>query len=157
MVLLEGTNLSEGRGTTRPFELFGAPYLDPHALAARLEDVLDPGVKVRPCHFEPGFQKHAGALCGGGQLHVLDAVAFRPVRMAVAILAAVRALAPDDFSWREPPYEYETEKLPIDILWGHDGLRLGVDAGKSPDDIMLGTDDEVAAFTAGVLPFLLYD
>ncbi|MEX2049496.1 MAG: DUF1343 domain-containing protein, partial [Gemmatimonadota bacterium] len=157
MVLLEGTNLSEGRGTTRPFELFGAPYLNPRALAARLEGVLDSGVTVRPCHFEPGFQKHAGALCGGGQLHVLDDAAFRPVRTAVAILAAARALAPDDFLWREPPYEYEMEKLPIDILWGHDGLRRGVDGGKSPDDIMLGSDEEVADFSAAVLPFLLYD
>jgi uncharacterized protein YbbC (DUF1343 family) len=157
MVLLEGTNLSEGRGTTRPFELFGAPYLDPRAVAARLEGVLDSGVKVRPCHFEPGFQKHAGVLCGGGQLHVLDDAAFRPVRTAVAILAAARALAPDDFLWREPPYEYESEKLPIDILWGHDGLRLGIDAGKSPDDIMLGTDEEVADFSAAVVPILLYD
>jgi len=157
MVLLEGTNLSEGRGTTRPFELFGAPYLDPHALAASLEGGLDAGVKLRPCHFEPSFQKHAGQLCGGGQLHLIDRSAFRPVRTAVAILVAARAEAPDRFAWREPPYEYEAVKPPIDILWGHTSLRTGIDAGLSADEILRGTDDELAAFDAGVRPFLLYD
>lgn len=157
MVLLEGTNLSEGRGTTRPFELFGAPYLDPDRLAERLEGVLGAGVRVRPCHFEPGFQKYAGSLCGGGQIHVLDDDAFRPVRTAVAILAAARELAPERFAWREPPYEYEAEKPPIDILWGHDGLRTGIDVGKTADDILAGTDREIAAFSDTVKPYLLYD
>lgn len=157
MVLLEGTNLSEGRGTTRPFELFGAPFVDPEALAARLEGELDPGVRLRPCHFEPTFQKHAGRICGGAQLHVLDVGRFRPVRTAVAILAAVRALAGDELRWREPPYEYETEKPPIDILWGHDGLRRAVDAGARADAILEGTEDQVARFVASVAPYLLYD
>ncbi|HSH76857.1 MAG TPA: DUF1343 domain-containing protein [Longimicrobiales bacterium] len=157
MVLLEGTNLSEGRGTTRPFELFGAPFLDPHRLAERLEPELDPGLRLRPCYFEPTFQKHAGLMCGGCQIHLLDEGAFRPVRTAVSILTAVRELAGDAFAWRPPPYEYETRKPPIDLLWGYDGLRLGLDAMKSADAILAGADAEVAAFREAVAPYLIYD
>jgi uncharacterized protein YbbC (DUF1343 family) len=157
MVLLEGTNLSEGRGTTRPFELFGAPYLDAYALAHRLSGELGPGVTLRPCHFEPTFQKHAGRMCGGGQVHVTDARVFRPVHTAVAILSAVRELAPDDFAWRSPPYEYETEKPPIDILWGSDTLRTGIDAMSSPTEILAGSEEEIGAFSRSVAPYLLYE
>jgi uncharacterized protein YbbC (DUF1343 family) len=156
MVLLEGTNLSEGRGTTRPFELFGAPFLDPRRLAEAAEPWLGAGVILRPCHFEPTFQKHAGRVCGGAQLHVTDPEAFQPVRAAVAILAAAKTLAPDAFAWREPPYEYETEKSPIDILWGHDGLRTDLDAGETPAEILEGTVREVERFSASVEPDLLY-
>jgi uncharacterized protein YbbC (DUF1343 family) len=157
MVLLEGTNLSEGRGTTRPFELFGAPFVEPPRLAEALEPNLPEGVVLRPCYFEPTFQKHGGVVCGGGQLHVTDVGAFRPVHAALAILGAVRSVAPGDFRWREPPYEYEAEKPPIDILWGHDGLREGIDAGASPEEILLGTDEELERFEAVVQPDLLYD
>lgn len=156
MVLLEGTNLSEGRGTTRPFELFGAPFIDPGALVSALKKRLGPGVKLRPCHFEPTFQKHAGALCGGAQLHVIEREAFEPVRTAVEILVAVKALAAGSFAWREPPYEYEEVVPPIDLLWGHDGLRLGIDAGLGTADILAGVDAELAAFTRSVEPYLLY-
>ncbi len=156
MVLLEGTNLSEGRGTTRPFELFGAPFIDPHALAARLADAIGRGVRLRPCFFEPTFQKHAGTVCGGAQLHVTDREAFRPVRAAVSVLRAVRDLAGDALRWREPPYEYETEKMPIDILWGHDGLRTGIDEGAPVERILAGIDEEIAAFRREASPYLLY-
>jgi len=156
MVLLEGTNLSEGRGTTRPFELFGAPFVQAGLLAEALEPLLGPGVVLRPCYFEPTFQKHAGVTCGGGQLHVTDSDAFCPVHTAVAILCAARAVAPADFGWREPPYEYETEKAPIDVLWGHAGLRLGVDRSSTPRDILNETLEELDAFEASVQPDLLY-
>jgi len=156
MVLLEGTNLSEGRGTTRPFELFGAPFLDSYVLAARLEGELGPGARLRPCSFEPTFQKHAGVVCGGGQLHVTDRDAFHPVRTAVSVLRAVRDLAGDAFGWREPPYEYETEKLPIDILWGHDGLRTAIDVSAPVDRILAEIDDEIGAFRREVSPYFLY-
>lgn len=156
MVLLEGANLSEGRGATRPFELFGAPWLDPVALVRRLDAADLPGVAFRPCHFEPTFQKHAGRLCGGAQLHVSDPAVFEPVRCAVEVLSAARALAPDDFAWRPPPYEYEERLPPIDILWGHDGLRTGVDAGAGAAEILEGTREEHAAFEAEVVPRLLY-
>lgn len=157
MVLLEGANLSEGRGTTRPFELFGAPWLDPMALTSRLRAAELPGVVFRPCHFEPTFQKHAGRLCGGAQLHVTDAGSFEPVRTAVEILAAAHALAPDDFGWREPPYEYEETLPPIDILWGHDGLRTGIDAGADAAEIMEGTEAELEQFARSTAPHMLYD
>ena len=156
MVLVEGTNLSEGRGTTRPFELFGAPYLDPHALTRALGELALPGVTFRPCSFEPTWQKHAGTLCGGAQLHVTDRRAFRPVHTAVSILCSVKALAPDDFAWSRPPYEYEMEKMPIDVLWGSDALRAGIDAGAGPEEIMAGVDDELREFEELVGPYLLY-
>lgn len=156
MVLLEGTNLSEGRGTTRPFELFGAPWLDPVPLARRLNGAGLPGVAFRPCHFEPTFQKHAGRLCGGAQLHLADPVSFEPVRCALEVLSAARALAPDDFAWRLPPYEYEESLPPVDILWGHDGLRTGIDAGASAAEILDGTLEEHASFEAQAAPRLLY-
>lgn len=156
MVLLEGTNMSEGRGTTCPFELFGAPWLDPAALVARLDRARLPGIVFRPCHFEPTFQKHAGALCGGAQLHVTDPDAFEPVRTAVEILVAVRELSPHDFAWRQPPYEYEETLAPIDILWGGAGLREGVDTGATTHEILAGVDDELDAFGESVEPYLLY-
>lgn len=119
MCLLEGTNLSEGRGTTRPFEFFGAPWIpDEHDFAARLNALGLPGVRFREAVFEPAFQKHAGSVCRGAQLHVTDRSAFRPVRTGIDILRLVKDLCPDSFRWNDPPYEYEFEKLPIEILLG---------------------------------------
>jgi uncharacterized protein YbbC (DUF1343 family) len=88
---------------------------------------------------------------------VTDLDSFEPVRATVEILRAVRALAPAEFGWRPPPYEYEADLMPIDILWGHDGLRLGVDAGATTDEILAGVDEEVAEFSTSVEPFLLYE
>ncbi len=156
MVLLEGTNLSEGRGTTRPFELVGAPYLDPYAWVEAVASEDAAGARLRPCWFEPTFQKHGGALCGGVQIHVIDREAFRPVRTAVALLRAARDVAPDEFGWRSPPYEYEERLMPVDILWGHAGLREGVDRGSSVGEILRGVEEECAAFSRDVKPFLLY-
>ena len=130
MVLLEGTNLSEGRGTTRPFELFGAPWLDGARLAERLNDTGLPGVRFRPVGFEPTFQKHANTACGGCQIHIRDRRAFRPVRTALAVLDACRDANPERFAWRQPPYEYEHDRMPIDVLWGSDALRRAVEAGE---------------------------
>ena len=156
MVLLEGTNLSEGRGTTRPFEVFGAPFLEAHAVAEKLQNQGLPGVQFRACHFEPTFQKHAGARCGGAQIHVTDRATFEPVRTAVTILQQAKALAPADFSWRDPPFEYETVKKPIDILWGSDALREGIDAGITADALLAGVGDEMRAFEELVEQYLLY-
>jgi len=156
MVLVEGTNLSEGRGTTKPFELVGAPYLDPWALAEAVapEDVA--GARLRPCFFEPTFQKHAGALCGGVQIHVEDPAVFRSVRTAVALFRAMEDQAPDGFGWRPPPYEYEERLMPIDILWGHAGLREGIDGGASVSEILRGCEEECAAFRRETEKLLLY-
>ncbi len=155
-VLFEGTNLSEGRGTTRPFELLGAPWIDGEALAARIADAALPGVAARATHFEPTFQKHAGRPCGGCQLHVTDRGAFRPVLTAVAVLQAIRRADPARFAWREPPYEYERTKQPIDILAGSAALRRQIDAGVEAADIAAGWDADVAAFAGVRSRFLLY-
>jgi uncharacterized protein YbbC (DUF1343 family) len=118
MCLLEGTNLSEGRGTTRPFELFGAPWIEGHGLTAALNALGLPGVVFREAAFEPGFQKYAGQVCRGSQLHVTDRQCFRPYRTGLEILRMVSERYPDHFAWKSPPYEYEYEKLPIEILCG---------------------------------------
>ena len=131
MCLLEGTLLSEGRGTTRPFEIFGAPFIEPEALVKRLDEFKLPGVVFRPMFFQPTFQKHAGKLCGGAQLHVTNREKFRPFKTAVGILKAVYDLYPGHALWKQPPYEYETGKLPIDILAGTDRLRKGIESGES--------------------------
>lgn len=131
MCLLEGTNLSEGRGTTRPFEIFGAPFIEPNKLLRRLKEFRLSGVIFRPLFFQPTFQKYANTLCGGAQLHVIDRERFRPFKTGVAILKAVYELYPEKFKWRPPPYEYETEKMPIDILVGTDKLRKDIEEGES--------------------------
>jgi uncharacterized protein YbbC (DUF1343 family) len=131
MCLLEGTNLSEGRGTTRPFELFGAPYADPDILLKRLKAFKLAGVIFRPTYFQPTFQKHAGELCGGAQIHVINREKYRPFKTGVAIIKAVHDLYPDHFEWKQPPYEYVTDKLPIDVLAGTDRLRNDIERGRS--------------------------
>jgi uncharacterized protein YbbC (DUF1343 family) len=118
MCLLEGTNISEGRGTTRPFELFGAPWIDGPKLTDSLRALRLPGVHFREAAFEPGFQKHAGQVCRGAQLHVTDRGIFRPVRTGLEIIRTIRDMYPEDFAWKQPPYEYEHEKLPVEILCG---------------------------------------
>jgi uncharacterized protein YbbC (DUF1343 family) len=129
-VLFEGMNVSEGRGTTKPFELIGAPWVrDPEAFARRLNALSLPGVVFRPHAFEPTSHKHAKVLCGGCQIHVTDRAAFRAVETGVALTIAFRDADPASFAWREPPYEYEYTLPPIDILYGSDKLRKGMDAG----------------------------
>jgi len=123
MVLLEGTNISEGRGTTVPFQLLGAPWIEPEKLADTLSKAGLQGAVFRPANFIPTWDKHAGELCGGVQIHVTDRVEFRPVRTAAAVIQSVRNLYPGRFEWLQPPYEYETEIMPIDIISGSDLLR----------------------------------
>jgi uncharacterized protein YbbC (DUF1343 family) len=122
-VLIEGTKLSEGRGTTRPFELIGAPWIDGERLADDMNARGLPGVHFRPVFFEPTFQKHARRSCGGCQIHVLNRQTFAPLRTAVELIDEFRRADLAQFAWREPPYEYEQHKEPIDILYGSDRLR----------------------------------
>jgi uncharacterized protein YbbC (DUF1343 family) len=185
-VLLEGTNLSEGRGTTTPFEVCGAPWIDPWELAAALGRFSLPGVAVRPIRFEPTFQKHARRGCGGGFLHVTERRSFASLRTSAALLAAIAALTPGSAGTREPPfdgnaaragsrsgatsalahrsgaasevatgsegfrlidppYEYETEKIPLDMLWGSNRLRRALVERPPACDADL---DELLAFDA---------
>ena len=154
-VLLEGTNLSEGRGTTTPFEQCGAPFVDPWQLLALLSTKGLPGLALRPVQFEPTFQKWHGTACGGVFLHTTDAAAFRPYRTTLALLRAVAELWPQHFQWNPPPYEYETVKMPIDILAGSSELRAFVDGDRPWKDL-----DQLAAAPADwwqrARRFLLY-
>lgn len=156
MCLLEGTNLSEGRGTTRPFELFGAPFADARTLVRRLESFRLPGVVFRPCSFLPAFQKWAGRLCHGAQIHITDAKTFRPFAAGAAILNAFQGLYPGDFAWKRPPYEYETVKLPIDILAGSARLRADLEAGRGLAAMREEWEAEVRAFAPIRREALLY-
>jgi uncharacterized protein YbbC (DUF1343 family) len=155
-VLVEGTMLSEGRGTTRPFELIGAPWADGELFAGRMNRVGLPGVHFRGVHFEPTFQKHAKKTCGGCQIHVLDRESFRPVAAGVSLIREFYGTAPDLFAWRDPPYEYEYEKMPIDILAGSDGLRRAIDAGASPQEVSVVCRLDAASFDVMRASSLLY-
>jgi uncharacterized protein YbbC (DUF1343 family) len=128
--LFEGTNLSEGRGTTRPFEWVGAPWLDERRLADTLTAEDLPGVRFRPIRYTPTFHKWSGRLCGGVQIHVTDPMRYRPYLSGLAIVAVARRLAPRRFRWRRPPYEYEYRRLPFDILCGTDAIRLAIERGR---------------------------
>lgn len=133
-VLLEGTNLSEGRGTTLPFEVLGAPYInDPHRLCETLDGYRLAGVALRPLRFRPVFDKWQGESCGGLQIHVIDAALVRSVALTLAVLHVVRQQAAEQFAWLPPPYEYEYHKLPIDILLGDPAVRTALEAGKLQD------------------------
>ena len=155
-VLFEGTNVSEGRGTTRPFELVGAPWATADRFADAMNRLELAGARFRPAFFEPTFHKHAKVGCGGCQIHVLDRTAFRPVETAVALLAAFRAADPSQFAWRPPPYEYEHTKPPIDILAGSSELREQIEGGQSARDVARSWESSVAEFDRVRKRFLMY-
>lgn len=162
-VLLEGTNLSEGRGTTTPFEVVGAPFIDPHVLAGELAALKLPGLAIRPIRFVPTFDKWSSQRCGGLALHALDTRAIRSVTITLQILATVRRLYPKEFAWLPPPYEYEHDKMPIDILFGSSRLREAL-LSESPLSEATMSDATIndlarldeAAWWRRVQPYLLY-
>jgi uncharacterized protein YbbC (DUF1343 family) len=155
-VLFEGTNLSEGRGTTRPFEIVGAPWPIAERFAETMNRARLPGVHFRPAVFEPTFQKHAKKTCAGCQIHVLDRQTFRPVETGVTLIAAFRAAGPDQFQWRNPPYEYERDKMPIDILAGSSELREQINRGLDSRAIAASWTASVEAFIKARERYLLY-
>ena len=155
-VLFEGTMLSEGRGTTRPFELLGLPGVDAERFADRMNQEGYPGVFFRPAVFEPTFQKHARTTCGGCQIHVLDREAFRPVAVGVALIAQFRHVSPATFAWRTPPYEYELEKEPFDILAGSALLRTQIEQGVPVTEIAGSWRGDEQAFARLRQAYLLY-
>jgi len=154
--LLEGTNLSEGRGTTRPFEMCGAPWLDAAVLATQLNQENLPGVVFRAVWFQPTFQKHAGLHCRGVQLHVLDRRAFRPVRTGLAVLAVPRSLSGEKFRWRTEPYEFVSHPIAIDLLFGSNRERCALESGQPLREIATAWMPEEQAFIQRREPFLLY-
>jgi len=156
-VLFEGTMLSEGRGTTRPFELVGAPWIEAERFAAAMNALTLPGVQFRPTAFLPTFQKHAQATCGGCQIHVVDRKLFRPVLTGVALISVLRQFDKEEFAWKQPPYEYEHNKTPFDILSGSDRLRRQIEDGQSVIDIAANWKSDETAFNKARKPFLLYE
>ncbi|MDY3558011.1 DUF1343 domain-containing protein [Gemmata sp. JC673] len=156
LCLIEGTNLSEGRGTTRPFELVGAPWLDGAELARRLEAERLPGVRFRPAWFRPTFQKFAGLDCGGVQLHVTDRANFLPVRTGLAVLAEMRALSGTRFAWRTEEYEFVSDRPAIDLLFGSDRERLALEAGAAWRQVAGAWDADEADFRKARESSLLY-
>lgn len=154
--LIEGTHLSEGRGTTRPFELAGAPYVRPDDLVKELQRDHLPAVRFRPLYFQPTFNKWAGQRCGGVQVHVVDRNRFKPFLTYIAIIRSVYRLYPDRFEWRSPPYEYEHEKLPIDILCGTSRIREQIEAGKSLGEMEKAWQGDLARFRKLRQKYLLY-
>lgn len=154
--LLEGTNLSEGRGTTRPFEIAGAPFLDSSALAREMNRQDLPGVWFRPCAFQPTFHKWARETCQGVQLHVTNRRKFRSFLTGLTLLQTVKRLYSKEFQWRRPPYEYEKEKMPMDILCGTDALRNAVEKDLNLKKLEAGWSADLHRFRKNRKPFLLY-
>jgi uncharacterized protein YbbC (DUF1343 family) len=157
MCLIEGTRLSEGRGTTLPFEWCGAPGIDPHRLAQALAKEKLPGVLFRPQYFKPMFQKCAGEVCGGVQLHVTDRDTFKPVITGVAVIRAIAKLFPEVFQWRSEPYEFVSDRPAIDLLYGHPELRETLLNGpQSLQDIEASWQSDLESFRAIRQNYLLY-
>jgi uncharacterized protein YbbC (DUF1343 family) len=156
-VIVEGTRLSEGRGTTRPFELIGAPYIQSSRYSERLNSSGLPGVQFRPAYFQPTFQKWAGRICGGIQIHVKERDVFEPYLTGIAVIMIARNLYPEIFEWREPPYEYEYEKMPIQILCGGKEVPDMIDSSVPLDRIRESWQDDVNKFLRRRRQYLLYE
>jgi uncharacterized protein YbbC (DUF1343 family) len=155
--LVEGTNLSEGRGTTRPFEICGAPWLDGTKLARRMNDEKLPGVLFRGLSFRPTFQKHAGKDCGGVQMHVTDRKTFQPVRASLALLAAMREMSGEHFAWRTEIYEFVKDPIAIDLLFGSARERKHLEEKKPWRDLLPAWEREEEEFKQRRHMSLLYD
>lgn len=155
-VHLEGTQMSEGRGTTRPFELVGAPYIDAGAFATELLRLELPGVYFRSCVFMPTFQKHAGKGCGGVQIHVTDRETFRPAISGVGVVKTAFDMYPGDFLWKDPPYEYEYDRNPFDLIAGTDKVREAIERRESVSAIERSWEQPLEEFNRVRARFLLY-
>jgi uncharacterized protein YbbC (DUF1343 family) len=155
-VLWEGTNISEGRGTTRPFEYFGAPFIQPAEVKKHLRGASLPGVNLLEVSFRPTFQKWVGEVCRGFFLQVSDRDAFRPYRTTLAILQALIELYPDEFQWKQPPYEYEQDRLPIDLLIGDRDIRQALESGTEIDILEASWQEGLEEFRRIREAFFLY-
>ncbi len=155
-VHFEGTQLSEGRGTTRPFELVGAPYVDPEKYARNLNERELPGVYFRSCIFRPTFQKHAEISCGGVQVHVLDREKFEPVITGITMVKIAYELYPNEFRWKEPPYEYVYDRNPFDVIAGTSSIREAIEAGSSIAALEESWKEDLEVFRRVRESYLLY-
>jgi uncharacterized protein YbbC (DUF1343 family) len=157
LCLLEGTNISEGRGTNRPFEIFGAPWIDGWNICNRLNQLELSGVYFRPIQFLPTFHKYRNEICEGAFIHVRDIELFKPVLTGVAIIHDIVRHYPDHFRWKNPPYEYEYQKMPIDILAGNSWLREMIDQHKPLNEIGERMNSESQEFNELRKNYLIYD
>jgi uncharacterized protein YbbC (DUF1343 family) len=155
-VHFEGTQISEGRGTTRPFELVGAPYIDPEKYAQSLNAMELPGVYFRSCIFRPTFQKHAEVSCGGVQIHVTDRDSFEPVTAGIAMVKSAYDLYPTEFRWKQPPYEYVYDRNPFDVIAGTSSIREGIEAGAPLDKLPEGWRQGLDEFKQLRKNYLMY-
>lgn len=155
-VHFEGTQISEGRGTTRPFELIGAPYIDAGDYARNLERLALPGVTFRASNFMPTFQKHLGKACGGVQIHVTDRESFEPVLTGVAAVKTAYDMYGEDFKWKEPPYEYVFDRNPFDVIAGTRKLRDAIEGGETLEAIQTGWQENLVSFMSERERFLMY-
>ena len=157
MCLIEGTHLSEGRGTTLPFELVGAPYINAHKLADELKKERLPGILFRPQYFKPMFQKWCREICGGIQLHVTDRDQFKPLLTGIAVIRAISKLYPEHFAWRTEPYEFVSDRLAIDLLYGNPNFRESyLTNGSSLETIEGSWNEDLEEFKKLRQEFLIY-
>lgn len=157
MCLLEGTNVSEGRGTTRPFEIFGAPWIDGEILVKELRQKKIRGVEFRPLKFIPTFHKYQGMVCGGAQVYVTDLKTFDPVCLGLEIVSTIRNLYPKNFAWRRPPYEFEKKKMPFDILIGNSWIREAIEKGRPVSLMKRRWSKDLELFKRMRKRYLFYD
>jgi uncharacterized protein YbbC (DUF1343 family) len=155
-VLWEGTNVSEGRGTCRPFELFGAPFLDTKGIRSTLQPEDTEGCDLQDISFRPTFNKWQGELCRGFFIHVLDPLLFHPYRLSLALLSAILAVHGRDFRWKEPPYEYEYKRLPIDLILGDSSLRESLERSVEINSLQSSWEKDLRDYLEWREPFLLY-
>jgi len=155
-VYFEGTQISEGRGTTRPFEIIGAPFIDANELAEALTELQLPGIKFCATNFIPTFQKHAGKSCGGVFIHVSDRSVYQPVITGIAMVKTIYDLYKDDFKWKDPPYEYVYDKNPFDVISGTDKIRKFIENGADLETIKLYWANDVKSFREQREKYLLY-
>ena len=155
-VLLEGTNLSEGRGTTKPFEFVGAPFIEPERVLSAIDPTALEGVRLRPIEFRPTFNKWKDCVCRGFQIHVVKRQSYRPVRTSLAILSAIMTLYPQEFQWAHPPYEYVFDKLPIDVIMGDDSIREQLQSGRPVAELEDQWSEQLLRYESARRRFLLY-
>jgi uncharacterized protein YbbC (DUF1343 family) len=155
-VIWEGTNLSEGRGTCRPFEIFGAPWLDPAEIRQRLDPVAEKGCYLQEYTFRPTFHKWNGRLCRGFIIHVVDPHVFRPYTTSIALMKTVMDIYRSCFEWKKPPYEYEYKRRPIDLIVGDSSIRHDLESGASLSDITDQWIEDLESYEKWRMPYLLY-
>ena len=155
-VIWEGTNISEGRGTCRPFEIFGAPFINPFVIKKQLASEDMEGCYLQEYYFRPTFNKWKNERCGGFMIHVIDPIAYRPYRTSLALLTIIKETYGDEFTWRKPPYEYDFERFPIDLILGDASIRLALEEGKESKELIADYIQELEGFLEFRKPYLIY-